>query len=266
MSGLASLFGVPALDNTYGAVLMGSNLSLILYGLNLHQAYQYLRNFPNDSYFVKTIAWLVLGLETMNSAFCMHITYAHLVTNYMNPLQLTFAGWSLDSMPIAAGLSIMASQCFFIRRVYKLGGAQRLVAFFGIIMLVIEFGFCLAATIEAFLQPSFQAYQSVTWLISAAFGVIVLTDAVLTISLIIALRQSRTGFKSTDSLVDILVLYAITTGLITTIVNLVAFFFALILPENLIYVGINIVAGKLYVTSLFAAWVSISRICSGAAS
>ncbi|KAI0712584.1 hypothetical protein C8Q76DRAFT_490264 [Earliella scabrosa] len=246
-------FQIPALDNTYGAILMGSNISLILYGFNLHQAYRYFRQFPNDSRFVKLVVWLVLGLESMNSAFYMHISYNHLVTNYFNPIELTFASWSLDSMPMAAGLSIMTSQCFFIRRVYKLGGISRVVAYLAMILLVVEFAFCMAATVEAFIQPSFEAYRSVTWLISAAFGVIVLTDGMLTATLIVALRNCRTGFRRTDSLIDILVLYAITTGALTTVVNLAAFFFALILPDNLIYVGVNIVAGKLYVLSLFAA-------------
>lgn len=70
-------FQIPALDNTYGAILMGSNISLMyvcsmrivflgghllmycyfgrLYGFNLHQAYRYFRQFPNDSRFVKLV-------------------------------------------------------------------------------------------------------------------------------------------------------------------------------------------------------------------
>ncbi|KAI0712582.1 hypothetical protein C8Q76DRAFT_490194 [Earliella scabrosa] len=252
-SPLAFFPQIPAIDNTYGAVLLGSNFSLILYGFNLHQAYRYIRQFPNDSRFVKTVVWLVLGLETMNSAFCMHITYSHLVTNYFNPIALTFAWWSLDSMPLAAGISIITSQCFFIRRVYKLGGIQRIVSYIAMGLLLVEFAFCMAATVEAFIQPSYEAYQSVTWLISVAFGIIVFTDGMLTTSLIVALRRGRTGYRRTDSLIDLLVLYAITTGLLTTFINLAAFFFALFMPDNLIYVGVNIFAGKLYVTSLFAA-------------
>ncbi|KAI0788123.1 hypothetical protein C8Q74DRAFT_658190 [Fomes fomentarius] len=244
---------IPPLDNTYGAILMGSNISLILYGFNIHQAYRYVRQFPNDSRFVKSIVWITLALESMNSAFCMYISYHHLITYYFNPIELQYASFALDSMPLAAGLSIITSQCFFVRRVYKLGGTMRWIACTGVFMLIVEFVFCLVASVEAFVQPSFQAYQSVTWLISAGFASIVFTDGILTSSLIIALRRSRTGYKSTDSLIDLIVLYAITTGLLTAIVNLVSFFLALILPDNLIYVGVNVVAGKLYVTSLFAA-------------
>ncbi|KAI0788127.1 hypothetical protein C8Q74DRAFT_1366889 [Fomes fomentarius] len=278
---------VPALDNTYGAVLMGSNISLILYGFNIHQAYRYMRQFPNDSRFVKSIVWLTLALESMNSAFCIYISYHHLVTNYFNPIELTFASWALDSMPMATGLSMIVAQCFFVRRVYKLGGYLRIVAFVGVFMLFVEFGFCLAATIEAFIQPSFQAYESVTWLIACVFGSIILTDGMLTGSLILALRRSRTGLKSTDSLIDLIILYAVTTGkafisvreigssslilhllqgLLTMIANLLSFFFALILPDNLIYVGINIFAGKLYVTSLLAALNSRTSLAQHAAS
>ncbi|KAI0712586.1 hypothetical protein C8Q76DRAFT_797422 [Earliella scabrosa] len=262
----------PSLDNTYGAILLGSNFGLILYGFNLHQAIRYFRQFPNDSRFVKGLVCLVLILETVNMAFAMHISYAHLVTNYFNPIELTYASWALDVMPLAAGLSMMTTQCFFIRRVFLLGGSRRIVAYIAMALVVVEFAFTMGAyyvtegdiaktdmdireagTIEAFIQPSFEAYASVTWLVSVALGVIILTDALLTISLIIALRTSRTGFKRTDSLIDVLVLYAITTGLLTTLMNCVAFFLSLLLPDNLIYVGVNTVVIKLYVTSLFAA-------------
>ena len=73
-SPLAFFPQIPAIDNTYGAVLLGSNFSLMcvtrhasssllllrdlrrsLYGFNLHQAYRYIRQFPNDSRFVKTV-------------------------------------------------------------------------------------------------------------------------------------------------------------------------------------------------------------------
>ncbi|EIW55352.1 uncharacterized protein TRAVEDRAFT_51476 [Trametes versicolor FP-101664 SS1] len=42
---LAFAIKVPALDNTFGALLLGTFLGLVLYGLTLHQGYRYTR-FP----------------------------------------------------------------------------------------------------------------------------------------------------------------------------------------------------------------------------
>ncbi|KAJ8480917.1 hypothetical protein ONZ51_g6352 [Trametes cubensis] len=46
---------LPALDNTFGALLLGSFLGFILYGLTVHQVYRYFR-FPayeKDPVYVK---------------------------------------------------------------------------------------------------------------------------------------------------------------------------------------------------------------------
>ncbi|TBU51389.1 hypothetical protein BD310DRAFT_769544, partial [Dichomitus squalens] len=56
LSGLpALLLKVPALDNTYGAVLIGTFVALVLYGLQLHQSYRYFRMYHGDSAILKTL-------------------------------------------------------------------------------------------------------------------------------------------------------------------------------------------------------------------
>ncbi|OJT15861.1 hypothetical protein TRAPUB_1513 [Trametes pubescens] len=64
---LALLPKVPALDNTFGAVLLGTFVGLILYGLTLHQSYRYLRLYPNDSRALKClVAFVVYALEAFS--------------------------------------------------------------------------------------------------------------------------------------------------------------------------------------------------------
>ncbi|KAI0323984.1 hypothetical protein GY45DRAFT_1365298 [Cubamyces sp. BRFM 1775] len=286
-----SLFpAVPSLNSTYGAVLLGSYFGLMMYGFNLHQAYRYARLFPTDQLFLKAVVVAVLILETFHTVLCMHMSYYYLAANYFDPLALLAGSWSIDMLPISAGVTIIACQTFFVRRVYHLLG--RRYTFIVIIVnwvslcppllirrcLIVSdnrwpahsilcrrysrsvsinlgwLGLVIVLTApSSFIQPTFAKYEHVTWLISVGFGVALAADGILTTVLILCLRQSRTGVRRTDSVVDVLILYAITTGLLTSVFNTLAFLFALIQANNLIYVGINIVASKLYATSLFAA-------------
>ncbi|KAI8976298.1 hypothetical protein BD414DRAFT_164275 [Trametes punicea] len=250
----ALLPAIPSLNNSYGAVLLGTYFGLMMYGFNMHQAYRYARLFPNDHTYVKSLVIVVLILETFHTVLCMHMSYYYLAVNYFDPLALLAGSWSIDLLPISAGVTIIACQTFFIRRLYLLVAHKyKLLVALVIGLLVGELAFSAAATAEAFIQPTFAKYQHVTWLISVGFSLAVVADGIITTVLIVSLRRSRTGVGRTDSVVDILILYAMTTGLFTSIFNTLAFLFALIEPNNLIYVGINIVASKLYATSLFAA-------------
>ncbi|OJT05272.1 hypothetical protein TRAPUB_3936 [Trametes pubescens] len=81
--------------------------------------------------------------------------------------------------------------------------------------MLVTFGFGVAATVEAFIRPTFADFEKVAWMTSAGFGVAAIVDTLLTGTLILALQKSRTGFKGTDSLIDVLIMYAVNTGLLT---------------------------------------------------
>ncbi|EIW52155.1 uncharacterized protein TRAVEDRAFT_53583 [Trametes versicolor FP-101664 SS1] len=56
----------------------------------------------------------------------------------------------------------------------------------------------------------------------------------------------------TDSLIDVLVIYAVNTGVLTCILGLLGFIFAVVTPDNFIYIGLSIVGVKMYANSVLA--------------
>ncbi|TDL25586.1 hypothetical protein BD410DRAFT_800977 [Rickenella mellea] len=75
-------------------------------------------------------------------------------------------------------------------------------------------------------------------------------DVLIAGSLLYYLNRSRTGFKRTDSIINNLMLYSLTTGLLTSIfaiVNLVTF---LTMPGNMVNISVSLFLGKLYSNSL----------------
>ncbi|KAI0824492.1 hypothetical protein BC628DRAFT_415230 [Trametes gibbosa] len=245
---------VPALDNTFGAVLLGTFVGLILYGVTLHQAYRYSRTYPNDGRVLKGLVIFILILETGTSIFSMHVCYFYLATNYFNPPALLYGIWSIDLFPLASGVVMVASQSFFARRVWLVGGryAKALVIFAGLLC-VAEIGFFIAATVEAEIIPTFAGFRSRTWLVSTGSTMAVSADILLTIMLTVLLHRSRTGVKRTDTMIDTLIMYSVNTGLLTGLFNLLSLLFAFIRPGELIYIGVGIPGVKMYATTLLAA-------------
>ncbi|TBU53313.1 hypothetical protein BD310DRAFT_909593 [Dichomitus squalens] len=240
---LALLPKLPPLDNTFGAVLIGTFMSLILYGMTLHQLYRYLLTYATDRLWVRCT--YNDGLSSKMTVVCwrryiwhfaatfvsrgnlISRSYWYLVTNYFDPSELLFGSWKIVLiLSVRHGLNeersstlLKSRGSFFAWRV----GSE--VCFPYIVPRNITglLAFFSAATIETFMIPTFQEFEHLEWLISVGSAQAITADILLTTVLIITLHRSRTGIKRTDSILDVLILYAISTGLLTTIFNALAF-------------------------------------------
>ncbi|EIW52174.1 uncharacterized protein TRAVEDRAFT_32023 [Trametes versicolor FP-101664 SS1] len=250
---MAGAPALPALDNTYGALTLGTVFGLMLYGLTVHQTYRYSRLYPKDGPWLKRLVCGILAFETLHTTLGIAAVYYHLVTNYFNPATLLLGHWSTRLLTPTTGLTIILCQSFYAFRVYVIGShyIYRVLVGLAAVFMFTSFGFMVAATVEGFIL-SLSDFKRVSWLVSAMFGFAVLVDVCLTGTLVTVLLRSRTGFKRTDSLIEVLIVYAINTGLLTSIFGLLCFIFAIILPGNLIYIGFSIVGVKLYANSVLA--------------
>ncbi|KAL1942966.1 hypothetical protein VTO73DRAFT_4637 [Trametes versicolor] len=174
----------------------------------------------------------------------MHVVYHYLVTNYFNPLELGNDIWSLRTL---TWVSILRSTC-----VQTEGWWSKILVVLVILLILVEIAFIIAATIEGFLLATLAEYQKFAWMVSVVYGVTVSCDIILTGSLTWVLLKKRTGFRNTDSLIAVIVLYSINTGLMTGVFGLLVFIFALVMPNNLVYIGISIFGTKLYINSVLA--------------
>ncbi|KAI0332865.1 hypothetical protein GY45DRAFT_1368857 [Cubamyces sp. BRFM 1775] len=241
---------VPALDNTFGALLLGSFFGFILYGLTLHQVYRYFR-FPayeKDPIYVKLTVISVLILETLHTALAMHLCYYYLVQNYFRPQALLKGIWSADMLPLITGLLIMVTQTFFARRVFLLNRRTVVIVALVLLLLLGQLGFATACTVEAIIQPDLFNVENLQWLSICAVALVIAADSLLTSCLTYTLYRSRTGIKSTDSILKLLILYTINNGLLTGTLSTIALFTASLLPLH----GLNICVVKAYANTLLS--------------
>ncbi|KAI0793951.1 hypothetical protein C8Q74DRAFT_545109 [Fomes fomentarius] len=228
LPGSGSTLESPPLDN-FGALLIGSFVGLAMYGLLLNQVAIYFRSYRKDARVIKCEVVIVVSvtaslssfltlmpanrlLETLTTVLNIHSCYYYLVINYFDPLRLSESVWSLNLTAGILGASIFTSQSFFIRRVYLLGRSCKSIALLAGLIQLVAIAFDIAATVKAFQVDKFAEIESVTWLITGGSVAITIADAMLTVTLILALRQHRTGFRRTASMIQFMTLYTINTG------------------------------------------------------
>ncbi|KAI0706379.1 hypothetical protein C8Q76DRAFT_156945 [Earliella scabrosa] len=81
------------LNDTFGAILIGTMIGLLMYGVNLHQVYQYFRAFPSDGLYMKTTVVTILLAETLYASLGIHICYYYLVASERSADALETAIW-----------------------------------------------------------------------------------------------------------------------------------------------------------------------------
>lgn len=114
----------------------------------------------------------------------------------------------------------------------------------------------LAATIvcsyELALMASPNALLSHGWITYFPLSVWTCTDAVIAASLCYMLRGMRTGSHRTDSLLSKLMLYAVNTGVSTSLLSLSAIIIAKTRADTFIMGAIDLLLSKLYINSFLA--------------
>lgn len=94
-------------------------------------------------------------------------------------------------------------------------------------------------------------FQS-SWLMYASLSGAVASDLIIALSLVYHLKQNRSGFNHTDSLVSTLVAYTINTSLLTSMCAIACLVTFSVWPNDFIFIGIYFMLGKLYFNALLA--------------
>ncbi|TBU46932.1 hypothetical protein BD309DRAFT_856995 [Dichomitus squalens] len=99
MSSGFSIPATPSLGNTFGAIMISTFVSLMLYGLTAHQTFRYFRTYRTDIPLFKTLVseFRKSTADTFHSITLMHMCYYYFVINYFNPLALLVSVWYVRS-------------------------------------------------------------------------------------------------------------------------------------------------------------------------
>ncbi|KAI0369974.1 hypothetical protein BV20DRAFT_330456 [Pilatotrama ljubarskyi] len=243
------------LDDTYGAYLLGTFVSLIFYGTALHQFYRYIRLYPSDTPYIKILVVTVMILETAQIILLMHTCYYYLVSNYDHPAALILGVWSINITPMLTGFITATAQFFFARRAALLGFRYKIAVAIAAICLLAHLGLAIAVTVVLYQVKSIDNLsRGNEWMFGAGVSFATLADLLLSGSIIAGMRQSRraSSNRRTSSLPEVLKLYIVNTGLLTGLFNAIPSFIAAAKPKTLVWAAFNLVAARLYANTLLA--------------
>ncbi|KAF8231687.1 hypothetical protein L208DRAFT_50039 [Tricholoma matsutake] len=210
---------IQPVDNTMGAILIGTIVSAALLGVAYVQMFYYFVEYSKDHWHLKLLVTCTVLCDSVHQALISHTAYTYLVTNYNNPAYLQSLVWSLLLEVFFNGATAAMVQSFYATRVYRL---SRSILFSTFIMIGI--------------------------VVNAGCAI----DILIATSLVILLYRSRSGFKHSDTMINRLILFVVNTGVMTSLAASGAFISLLASPHTLLYAPWYLFSGRLYTNSLLA--------------
>ncbi|KJA26631.1 hypothetical protein HYPSUDRAFT_36351 [Hypholoma sublateritium FD-334 SS-4] len=248
---------LPHIDirSTFGATLIGSFIATMLYGLTTLQTYLYYAYYPKDSRSTKALVAVIWILDTLHAAFMAYSVYYYLVISYFNPDLLGVGHWSLFTSVAFNTVIACIAQTFFLVRVHQLCSTKYrwwVTSLIGLLVLA-HFAFGVETVTFMFIKKDLAKLSEISLIAATPFAIFaVLSDIMIAGALCYLLHGSRSGFKRTDTIISILIIYAINRCLLTSVVAVVEVIVYCTMPTSLWFLAIDFFIGKLYANSLLA--------------
>ncbi|GLB33468.1 hypothetical protein LshimejAT787_0103520 [Lyophyllum shimeji] len=239
-------------DNTMGASLVGVICAAILYGVSCVQTWYYFDKYRGDVWYIKTLVCGIWIFDSIHQGLISHTVYTYLITNYNNPEVLGNMVWSILLEVLFNAFIGFFVQGFLTLRVWRLSGGNVPLIVLTVSLVVAEFGCSVAFTIHSMKLVTWEQLAELKGLSMAVNILAAVTDALIAGALCFFLHRSRTGFRKSDTMISKLIMFTVSTGVLTSICAIASLVSIIVWGKTLIYVAFYFSLGRLYSNSVLA--------------
>ncbi|KAJ7070146.1 hypothetical protein C8F01DRAFT_1246282 [Mycena amicta] len=236
-------------DLVVGVLLLGLFFNTYLYGICTYQFITYVQAKFNDSLWIRSVVGALFFLDTIHSGVAVYSAWDTCVTNYANPGSLRYVGWTIPFTAVATSFTAILTQIFLGHRVFLLTGNKLLFAIIASLS-VMGFAFGCIAGIKSGIINDGTKFGPLAPFVTAWLALQTSADLTITLCLTIALTRSKTGFRTTDTIINRLIGGAIRTGLFASIFALADLFSFLLHRDTNLYAMFAYPIGRIYTNTL----------------
>ncbi|KJA17366.1 hypothetical protein HYPSUDRAFT_206301 [Hypholoma sublateritium FD-334 SS-4] len=240
------------LDATFGVWLVSIWLQTLLQGCGLLQAFLYFHWYPKDSWRIKAMVIILICIETFQIVLFFSITYFYLIDEFGNFTNLDVIYWQDSAQLFVTYLSAFIVQLYFGYCIYVLDKKHLVLPIIILVLALTQIAAGLAQTVLTHRVHLFSDLESTKPVTTLEAASALCCDLTITFSLLYRLKKHKGGVKTTDSVLNTLMVNAVNRGMLTAIcaaINMILF----IAKPNTFYFFIGLLlSGKLYMNSALA--------------
>ncbi|OJA07531.1 hypothetical protein AZE42_09422 [Rhizopogon vesiculosus] len=249
---------------TIGPAVVGCMIASCLFGCSMLQTYTYYKRFQSDRRIFQLLVAIVMMLTLAHIICIMYWTWTLTVSDLG---RITIFSSPRDANLILTPLISTFVQIFFIYRLFILSGSK-IIAASCIILSTLNLVGTLVNAVKAInyivvddglVNTAAQSENAQNWLTILTLVAAAACDLVITIGLVYFLQRERrrTKINQTQNIVDCLTLWAIETGLATSMSAVLVIVFFCAMRNTFLWTAFYEVLADVYTNSLLAAYVII---------
>ncbi|KAJ7786682.1 hypothetical protein B0H14DRAFT_3893633, partial [Mycena olivaceomarginata] len=238
---------------TMGASLIGTIISIFLYGVTSLQTFLYFQMYSQkDTWSLKGLVFLLWLFETAHSALACSFIFRLLILNFGDFAALEVAAVSDEMVQLMLAFIIFIVHCFYVHRLWMFTRNIFLTAIV-VVLIFCHFAFELVSLAVVIIFPDFSDFHHKTIpYFTAAMVLAVVSDSIIAITMTLYLKQKQNTIRRTNTLLNRLVGYIISSGVLTSLADILVLATFLAMPDNLVYIGILDFVGNIYANSMLA--------------
>ncbi|KDR74663.1 hypothetical protein GALMADRAFT_141018 [Galerina marginata CBS 339.88] len=237
----------------FGAGQLGVVFNAWMVGLVCVQAYNYYLHFPRDAMALKILVAWVLVLQIFNLFIQTTTMYHYLIVSFGDYDRLFEVAWEWSIYLGLIALGACSVQLFYAYRIFRLSGRNYLILGIIVILALGALGMCSAVVILGLTaDTNFAKLSSMSWLVQAWLCVDGACDILIAVFQVYYLYRNRCGVPSTTRFMNTLILYLISTGLLTSILVMFELISFAVLGFNFAHVFLSYQMGAIHAMSFLA--------------
>jgi len=239
------------IPKTFGALLIGGLFASLLSGFVIVQVFVYFKLYPTDRVRLKALVLTTWFLDTCHTVMIWISLWSYFIDNYGNRPAIEIIHWSLAlSVQFPAILTLLV-HLFFAQRIFMLSKRNYILTIPIVVLAILRVvsgSVTTAFMLHLHTFPRFK--QDVKFIFTTGLALSTTVDVLITASLFVLLQTSRSGLATLDAVIDALIRYTFETSSLTCAGTIASMLCWTIIPNNLIFMGLHFVIGKLYANSL----------------
>ncbi|KAJ7814211.1 hypothetical protein B0H14DRAFT_3878768 [Mycena olivaceomarginata] len=237
-------------DNTYGALFLSIVISSVLYGVGMLQFWIYIRKYhAKDPLILTSLVSAVLIFETFQLAFLCHGGYKYLVSSIADPeIYISVVNSLMIEVFFSCAIATLVQQ-FYCWRIYKIGNRLFVAAVMSLLSCASSVVLFVYGARAVQLKFLFQVIELKPLGITS-MTLTAITDVAISVSMVILLQASKTGYKRTTDMINRLVIFTFNNGLPTAISAILCNVTIILWPNTFLFILFFLLLAHLYTNSL----------------
>ncbi|PAV19542.1 hypothetical protein PNOK_0447600 [Pyrrhoderma noxium] len=242
-----------SLDSTFGCIFVATILTTALWGAGTVQLYLYYDKYSRkDKWFLKLFVFTVWALDTTLQVITIHSGYKSFVTSFGDFISLLRFDRESAYGSIFTAIIDALVQGFYCVRIFRLSRKNYILTGVVAILVTAQAALLIAYFGLVYNFTVFTQLQDVIKVEHAINATQVAAELLLSGTLVLLLLRSRSGVRNTDSVIHKLVMYTVSTGLLTGLCAVVALITEFASPDTYAYVLLGLLIPVIYMNSMLA--------------